>query len=272
MEIFATGLQMGESPRWHDGRLWVCDWLAGHVVSYDADGAPRVELAVPGLPFSLEWLPDGRPVLACAQGVVTAGEDGTLTAYGATDRAWNEIVVGPRGLVYVDEAGFDLMAGEEPRAGSVWVVRPDGSSEQVAGDVWFPNGMAVTADGTTLLVAESYATGSPRSRSVTTGPERAAGVGRPRRGHPRRHLPRRRRRLLVRRRAAPSVTRVAEGGAVLEVVDADRGCFACMLGGPDGRTLYVVATAWAGVAAIGAGEPSGQVLVHRAPSPHAGRP
>jgi sugar lactone lactonase YvrE len=68
---------------------------------------------------------------------------------------WNEIVVDTHGNTFVAEAGFDLMAGEEPRSGSVHVVRPDGSSRQVTDGVWFPNGMAVTADGSTLLVAES---------------------------------------------------------------------------------------------------------------------
>ena len=87
MEIFATGLRMGESPRWHDGRLWVCDWVAGEVLSYDAAGDPRVELTVIGLPFSVDWLPDGRTVLTSTDGVVMADADGTLTPYGATRQA-----------------------------------------------------------------------------------------------------------------------------------------------------------------------------------------
>ena len=96
VEIFATGLRMGESPRWHDGRLWVCDWVAGEVLSYDEQGDRRVELAMTGLPFSVDWLPDGRTVLTSNTGVVTADEDGTLTPYGATGQGWNEIVVDPR--------------------------------------------------------------------------------------------------------------------------------------------------------------------------------
>src|SRR3954451_3779710 len=156
VEVFATGLRMGESPRWHDGRLWVCDWVAGEVSSYDASGSRRVELKMTGLPFSVDWLPDGRTVLTSTEGVVITDEHGTLTPYGATGQAWNEIVVDPRGNTFVNAAGFDLMGGEAPRPGSVWVVRPDGSSAQVADEVWFPNGMAVPPDGSTLLVAESY--------------------------------------------------------------------------------------------------------------------
>ena len=273
MEIFATGLQMGESPRWHDGRLWVCDWVAGEVLSYDAAGHGTVELTMTGLPFSVDWLPDGRTVLTCHQGVVTADEHSSLTPYGATGQAWNEIVVDPAGNTFVNAAGFDLMGGEEAKPGYVWVVRPDGSSEQVAGDVWFPNGMAVTPDGGTLIVAESYghcltafdigADGTLGNRRVWADLGDAAPDG-----------------ICLDADGAAwyadvphrQCVRVAEGGEVLEVVKADRGCFACMLGGEDGRTLYVVANEWGGTSGIGQGEPSGQLLTHRAPSPHAGRP
>ena len=273
MEILATGLGLGESPRWHDGRLWVCDWVAGHVLSFDETGTSRVELTMSGLPFSVDWLRDGRTVLTSTQGVVVAGADGTLTPYGGTGRGWNEIVVDPRGHTYVNEVGFDLMSGEQPQAGSVWLVREDGSSSQVAGDVWFPNGMAVTADGSTLIVAESYGhvlTAFDIADDGTLGPPRVwADLGD---ANPDgicldaegacwyADVPHQR------------CVRVAEGGEVLDVVEADRGCFACMLGGESGDTLFVVAASWGGTSGVGQGEPTGQVLVHRAPAPHAGRP
>ncbi len=137
---------------------------------------------------------------------MTADEDGTLTPYGATGQAWNEIVVDPRGHTFVNAAGFDLMGGEEPKAGFVWVVRPDGTSEQVADDVWFPNGMAVTADGRTLVVAESYGhclTGFDIGDDGTL--DQPARLGRSRRGQPRRHLPRCRGGRVVRRRASSAL-------------------------------------------------------------------
>ena len=90
--VLATGLAMGESPRWHDGRLWVCDWLAGEVLTVDADGRTDVVRRVEGLPFSVDWLPDGREVYTTHQGVVV-GPD--LAPYGGTGRPWNEIVVDP---------------------------------------------------------------------------------------------------------------------------------------------------------------------------------
>jgi sugar lactone lactonase YvrE len=272
-EVFATGLRLGESPRWHDGRLWVCDWVAGEVLAFDTAGQREVMLRVAGLPFSIDWLPDGRAVLATNRGVVVATSGASLEPYGAPGVAGNEIVVDPRGNAFVNRAGFDLMGGEEPKPGAIAVVTPDGSSRDVAGDVWFPNGMAVTPDGATLLVAESYrkrltafgimADGSLTDRRTwaelgdgvpdgicldTTGAAWYADV------------PNRR------------CVRVLEGGEVLETVDVDRGCFACMLGGEDGRTLYIVAAAWGGTAAIGQGEPSGQVLTHRAAAPRAGHP
>jgi sugar lactone lactonase YvrE len=272
MEVFATGLVFGESPRWHDGRLWVCDWVAGEVLSFDAAGVRTVELRMTGLPFSVDWLADGRMLLTCPEGVVAA-EAGTTTPYGATGQAFNEIVVDPHDNTFVNAAGFDLMGGEEPKPGTVWVVRPDGSAREAAADVWFPNGMAVTADGGTLLVAESYGhrltafdiepDGSLGNRRVWAelGEGTPDGICLDAEGAvwyadvPNRHC-----------------VRVAEGGEVLETVEADRGCFACMLGGDDGRTLFVVAASWAGTAGIGVGEPTGQVLTHRAPAPHAGRP
>lgn len=273
MDVFATGLAMGESPRWHDGRLWVCDWIAGEVLSFDGAGERRVELAMSGLPFSVDWLPDGRTVLTSVAGVVTAAEDGALTAYGATGQSWNEIVVDRRGHVFVNTIGFDFMGGEEPRAGTVWVVRPDGSAAAVADDVWFPNGMAVTDDGGTLVVAESYGhrltafgieedgtltgrrlwadLGDGTPDGICLDAEGAAWYA---------DVPHQR------------CVRAAEGGEVLEVVETDRGCFACMLGGADGRTLYVVTASWGGPSALGQGARTGQILTHRAPAPHAGRP
>lgn len=267
MDVFATGLGLGESPRWHGGRLWVCDWLAGEVLSFGPDGDRRVELAMTGFPFSVDWLPDDTAVLTSSRGVVTT--DGA--AYGAMGRGWNEIVVDSYGNTFVNAAGFDLMAGEDPKPGFIWVISPDGSAREVAADLMFPNGMAITPDGRTLIVAESYARrltafdlaadGSLTERRVwaNLGEHAPDGI------------------CLDADGAAWYATvpgrccvRVAEGGEILDRVDADRGCFACMLGGDDGRTLYVVAAEWGGVDAIGGR--TGQVLTYRVAVAHDGRP
>lgn len=266
MELFADGLGLGESPRWHDGRLWVCDWVAGEVLSFGPAGDRRVELAMAGLPFSVDWLPDGQALLTCPRGVVTAeGAD-----HGGTGQGWNEIVVHPRGAVFVNSVGFDLMTGEAPKPGYVWVVPPEGAAREVAGDLAFPNGMALTPDGGTLIVAESYAQrltafdvaadGGLSGRRVWAQLEHAPdGICLDAQG-------------AVWYATVPGrcCVRVAEGGEVLDRVDADRGCFACMLGGEDGRTLFVLAAVWGGPDAVGGR--TGQVLTHRAEVPHAGRP
>jgi sugar lactone lactonase YvrE len=259
--IFATGIQMGESPRWHDGRFWMCDWLAGEVLAFSESGAPEVVARVEGLPFSIDWLPDGRLVATTPRGVV-AGPD--LATYGAAGHPFNEIVVDAAGNCWVDMPGS--MPWEESRPGIVAVVRPDGSWAQVADDVWFPNGMAII-DETTLVVAESHA---DRLTAWTIGADGSLSD----------------RRVWAEIGEAPDgicvdadgaiwyatvpgqrCVRVAEGGEVLQVVEADRGCFACMLGGDDGRTLYVVANHYGPQ-----GASDGIVLTQRVDVPHAGRP
>jgi sugar lactone lactonase YvrE len=262
-ELFATDLRMGESPRWHDGRFWMCDWLAGEVLAFDADGSRTVVTRVDGLPFSIDWLPDDRLVITTANGVVVGPEQ---APYGAVGQPFNEIVVDAAGRAWVDMPG--AAPWEDPKPGIVAVVLPDGSSHQVAGDVWFPNGMVVLGDDT-LVVAESHAdrltawtitgSGALSDRRVWAdlGPgaapdgicadaEGAIWYG---------SVPGRR------------CARVAEGGDVLDTIEIDRGCFACMLGGDDGQTLFLVANHYG---AEGASD--GIVLTQRVDTPHAGRP
>ena len=205
-EMFATGIQMGESPRWHDGRFWMCDWLAGEVLAFDADGDREVVARVEGLPFSIDWLPDGELVATTPNGVVTGPE---LTPYGATGQPFNEIVVDAAGRVWVDMPGSTPW--EESKPGIVAVVLPDGTSRHVADDVWFPNGMAILGDDT-LVLAESHAdrltawtineSGELVDRRVWA--DLGPGLG------PRRHLRGRRRGDLVRQCPGQRCTRVAE--------------------------------------------------------------
>src|SRR4051812_26423530 len=150
-QVLATGIQMGESPRWHDGRFWMCDWLAGEVLAFDAGGAREVVARVEGLPFSIDWLPDSR-LVATTPGGLVAGPD--LEPYGASGQPFNEIAVDGAGRAWVDMPGS--MPWEERKAGPVSVVLPDGTSRRVADGVWFPIGMVVLGDNT-LVVAESHA-------------------------------------------------------------------------------------------------------------------
>ena len=263
-EIFATGIQMGESPRWHDGRFWMCDWLAGEVLAFNADGDREVVARVHGLPFSIDWLPDGTLVMTTPSGVVV-GEG--LAPYGATGQPFNEIVVDRAGRVWVNMPGAP--PAQESKPGFITVVLPDGSSHRVADDVWFPNGMAILDDNT-LVLAESHA------HRLTAWTITESG-----------ELIDRRVWAELGQGAAPDgicvdadgaiwyasvpgqrCTRVAPGGEVLENIEVDRGCFACMLGGDDGRTLYIVANRYDG----GSNASGGVVLTQSVDVPHAGRP
>jgi sugar lactone lactonase YvrE len=247
VEVVLDGLTMGESPRWHDGRLWVCDWGTGEVLSVDGRGQRRVEAIVPSMPICIDWQPDG-PLL-----VVSGGERRVLRQLAdaafevlcdlapLVDQPWNEIVVHDRGFAFVNTIGFDLMAGEPPASGVVAVVASDGSAHIVADDLAFPNGMTLTSDGHALLVAESYGARitafDVAADGTLTGRRVWADVGE---GAPDglcldaegalwyADVPNRR------------CVRVRAGGEVLEVVETERGCFSCTLGGTDGRTLFLV--------------------------------
>jgi sugar lactone lactonase YvrE len=273
--ILVEDLVFGESPRWHDGRLWLCDWGAHEILAVDLDGTRELVAELPTFPFSIDWLPDGRLVVVADGGlfVEDAGEMVPwLDLSQLSDRPWNEIVVDGHGNTFVNGIGFDLMAGEKPGPGLIAVVTPDGSLRQVAGKMAFPNGMVVTPDSSTLVVAESYAgrltafdieaDGSLANRRVWADLGDGAPDG-----------------LCLDAEGAiwyadvphRRVVRVREGGEVLNTVELDRGGFACTLGGADRRTLLVLATRWLGTAGVEA-DRTGQVVAIDAPAAGAGFP
>jgi sugar lactone lactonase YvrE len=275
--ILTEGIAFPESPRWHQGRLWFSDWIAHQVIALDPEGGSEVVAEVDAFPFSIDWLPDGQMLITAGRSVLRMEPDGSLVTdadlNGLTDFGLNEIVVDSRGNVYVHGAGFDLMGGGEFAPGIVALLRPDGSADVVAEGVAFPNGMAITPDGSTLVVADSYAneligfqigsdgTLSGRRTWAGLGDDNPDGICLDGEGAawyadvPHSHC-----------------VRVAEGGEVLQTVEVDRGCFACMLGGPDGSTLFIAAQEWDGPEQIGTGPSTGQILAIEAPAPHAGHP
>ena len=281
-QTLITGIAFGESPRWHDGRLWFADWGAQEVIAVDRDGVSEVVVRVgfPSFPLSIDWLPDGRLLLVSARdGLLLRREpDGSLTthadlgALAAEGQPWNEIVVDGRGNAYVNNTGFDFPGGEFA-PGTIALVAPDGSAREVAEGIAFPNGMAVTPDNSTLICAESYgrkltafdigADGTLSNKRVWADlgdgvpdgicidAEGAVWYG---------DVPNRR------------CARVAEGGDVLQTVELDRGCFACMLGGADGKTLFIVAQEWGGIENMRSEGRTGRVLTVVAPAARAGWP
>lgn len=276
--VLYTGLAFGESPRWHDGRLFVSDWGAREVIAIDDVGTAEVVARVPTAPFCLDFLPDGRLL------VVSGGDarllrrepDGSLVTHaeltGVSDKPWNDIVADASGNAYVNTIGFDFPGGDFA-PGTVALVAPDGSVRSVADGLAFPNGMALTADGATLIVAESYARRLTAFDVATDGGLSGRrvwadlGDGVPDG-------------ICVDAEGAVwysdvpgrCCVRVREGGEILRRIDLDRGCFACMLGGTDGQTLFLVATTWSGDINAGDAARTGQVLTVRVPVPHAGRP
>ena len=269
-----TGIGLGESPRWHDGRLWFADWVAQELIALDPEGASEVITTVRSLPFSIDWLPDGTLLITSGQRLLRMAADGSLVTHAElghlSEHGWNEIVVDGRGHTYVNNICFDFMAGAPFAPGIIALVTAGGAVRQVADGLAFPNGMAVTPDGSTLIVAESFAgrlsafdiaaDGALSNRRVWAElGEGGDGICLDAEG-------------AVWTPAMQACLRVREGGEVLERIELDRFCFACMLGGEDRRTLFMLAADWSGTENIGKGPPTGKVLTVRAPAPGAGRP
>jgi sugar lactone lactonase YvrE len=280
LQTLMTGIAFGESPRWHDDRLWFSDWGAQEVIAVDLEGKSEVIVRVqfPSFPMCIDFLPNGRLLVVSARDrlLLRMEPDGSLVTYAdltsLSDHGFNDIVVDGRGNAYVNDVGFDFPGGEFA-PGTIALVTPDGSARQVADGVAFPNGMVVTPDNSTLIVAESYgkkltafdiaADGSLSNRRVWADldggvpdgicldAENAVWYG---------DVPNKR------------CVRVREGGEVLQTIELDRGCFACALGGANKRTLFMIATKWGGPANMADAARTGQVLTVEVPAPGVGWP
>jgi sugar lactone lactonase YvrE len=277
LTTLVSGLRFPEAPRWHGGRLWFSDFFRHAVYSVPVSGDLQEEVGIAGSPSGLGWDSDGnlivvsmhdRRLLAVRDGVPREVAD--LSAH--ADGHCNDMVVDASGRAYVGNFGFDLYAGEAPRPTCLLRVDPDGSVHRAADQLWFPNGMVLTPDGSTLIVAETHAhrltafdaapDGRLSGRRVfadlpgsypdglcldAEGAVWAADA----RGH--------------------RVLRVREGAAVLQVVSTGaRRAYACMLGGDSGTTLFVCTATAIGPAA--AQREDGRIEFTQVEVPHAGRP
>lgn len=275
--VLVDGLVMGESPRWFRDRWWCADWGARELLAIDPDtGRTEVVLRADSMPFSLDRTPDGDLLVVGDGRLVRIDRSGThhvvadLTSI--SPHPWNEIVVDGRGVAHLNNIGFDMMGGDAPGEGFVARVEPDGRTAVVADGLAFPNGMALTPDDSTLIVAESYGNrltafdvedgGLARRRvwaelgdgypdGICLDAEGAAWYA---------DVPNRR------------CVRVRQGGEVLQTIEVDRGCFSCTLGGPDRRTLGIVAANWGGPDAVADQAGTGRFLTVRVEVPGAGRP
>jgi sugar lactone lactonase YvrE len=290
-EILADGVFFGEGPRWHEGRLWFSDFFAHAIKSVSAEGDVRVEVQTDDRPSGLGWLPDGRLqfVAMTSRTVRRVETDGSITVVADLSSLapfhCNDMVIDAAGHAFVGHFGFDLdhslinngveaTIADHPVA-SLIRVDTDGTTTVAAADMHFPNGSVITPDGSTLIVGETLgfrltafdlgADGSLTNRRVWAdlGARVPDGCCLDADGN-----------IWVANPLAPEcylVAEGAEGGDIIEVIDTGDPCFACMLGGDDGKTLFML-TAPTSIAEIAAAEAKGHVRTARVSSGHAGRP
>ncbi len=274
LPVLLDGLDFGEGPRWHDGRLWFSDFDQHTVSSVGDDGTRRVELELDDFPSGLGWLPDGRLLVVAMESrrLLRVDADGTLVTHAdlsavAAGRC-NDMVVAADGTAYVGNFGFELGTPAKPAA--LARVQPDGRVDVVADGLHFPNGSVITPDGGTLIVGETF---GKRATAFTIAEDGTL------------HDPRlwadlgdvlpdgctldAEGAIWFADARGSAVVRVKEGGEVLDRIDAGQKTYACALGGDDGRTLYVVCADGAG---DDAGRGTGTIRTARVDVPHAGLP
>jgi sugar lactone lactonase YvrE len=286
--LLADGFYYGEGPRWRDGRLWFSDFLAHAVNSISLSGDLRTEFAIDDQPSGLGWMPDGSMLIVSMKKrqVLRRDTSGAIFVHAdlnpiATFHC-NDMVVGPSGEAYVGNFGFDLeheMSTRGPQqvfadhvAAKLAYVAPNGEVSVAANEMHFPNGSVITPDGKTLIVGETLGGvltafdlgpgGALSNRRVwaPTFPRLPDGITLDANGN-----------IWIANPRAPECALIRPGGEVLEVIDTGQPCFACMLGGSDGRTLFMLtAPSFAGLDAKA--PPSGKLLVAEVEAPHAGRP
>jgi sugar lactone lactonase YvrE len=286
ISVYSEGYSFLEGPRWHDGRLFVSDFYTYRVLSIDGSGRAATVTEVATQPSGLGWLPDGRMLIVSMRDhrILRREPNGELVEHANIDELVgghvNDMVVDASGRAFVGNFGFDFMAGEEPRSTVLVRVDPDGSTRTVAEDMHFPNGSVIL--GTTLVVAESlgnrltafdigsdgslsgrrdwYAFGEPPSAGadIVVAPD---GIGADADGA-----------IWVADAFHHRVVRVTEADGIVEEIDTgEQQAYACMLGGDDGRTLFICAAPnSAEEERIGATD--GQLLAVRVDVPHGGIP
>ena len=281
-----------ENPRWHDGRLWVSDYWRYQVSAISPEGATEIVAGVPGSPSGLGWLPDGTLLVVSMQdNTLLRVEDGATVQHAdlsaCSGGQSNDMVVDATGRAYVST--IDFMAFADMPTTNLVRVDPDGSVSVAADGLSFPNGLVITPDGSTLIVAESWAQrltafdlqpdGSlakrrewaqfaPPPAAGTQGPPAEwscapDGIALDAEGA-----------VWVADAANKRAVRVREGGLILEEIGAgDLDVLACALGGDDGRTLFLCATPdYRLMPDEAATTLPARILTCRVDVPHAGRP
>ncbi len=287
VQQLCDGLYFAEGPRWHGGKLWFSDFYDQAVKTVDADGQVRTMLTVAEHPSGLGWLPDGRLlVVSMRDRRVLRLEDDELVEHadlsGIAEFYCNDMVVDASGRAYVGNFGFDLHAAARSddfigalkayKGATLARVDPDGSVHVAATALRFPNGTVITPDGKTLIIAETLAArltafdvhsdGSLHNQrewaplpgvspdGICLDADGAVWVADAR---------------------APHCIRVSEGGEVLAEVATDQHVYACMLGGDDGKTLFML-VADDSMPDVVSAKRTGRILTTRVSVGHAGLP
>jgi len=277
-EVLVGGLDFGEGPRWHDGRLWYSDFYRHGVFAVTPGGECEQVLALDDHPSGLGWLPDGRLLVVGmkARRVLRREHDGELVVHAdlssiATGRC-NDMVVAADGTAYLGNFGYDVWSGGPRRNAALARVRPDGTADVAAEDLEFPNGSVITPDGATLVVGESM---GRRYTAFDIGPDGALSG---------------RRVWAELGEIGPDgctldaegaiwcadalhgvLVRVREGGEITHRAELGQNAYACALGGDDGRTLFAMC-ADSPREEDAAGTGSGTIRTARVDVPHAGLP
>ncbi len=288
VKLLAEGIYFGEAPRWRDGRLWFSDFHAHAVKSLSPAGDLRTEFEIDDSPSGLGWMPDGSMLVVSMvkRLVLRRAIDGILSVHADLGEVaafhCNDMVVDAAGRAFVGNFGFDLGAEVAARGiddvigshatANLVRVDPDGRVSIAADGLHFPNGSVITPDGRTLIVGETLSgsltafdlaeDGSLSNRRLwaSTWPRAPDGIALDAEGA-----------IWIANPFAPECVRIAEGGAVLDVIETESPCFACMLGGDDDRSLFIL-TCPTFDEAEAAKAPMGQVLVAQVKAGPAGRP
>jgi sugar lactone lactonase YvrE len=244
-KILLGGLCFPEGPRWHEGKLWFSDMHGHKVMALGLDGAAQTIVEVPAAPSGLGWLPDGRLlVVSMEDRRLLRLDPGGLTEVADLHRFatfhCNDMVVDAQGRAYVGNFGFDLHGGAHPVPTVLTLVLPNGDARVVADELMFPNGTVITPDGRTLIIGESFGPrlsafdiqpdGSLRNRRIWAPLDRTVpdGICLDAEGA-----------VWVASPISNEVVRVVEGGTITQRIPIEMQAFACMLGGPQRRHLFI---------------------------------
>ena len=248
-QTLLDGLSFSEGPRWHQGRLWFSDMYQGQVMAVDLEGKVEIICHVENEPSGLGFLPDGRLLVVSMQDRRLLRLDGSelvevadLSAH-ATFHC-NDMLVDGQGRAYVGNFGYDLHGGAELVPAKLVRVDPDGSVHVAADELRFPNGTALTPDGKTLIIGETFGAcltafdvapdGALSNRRLWAQLQAAVpdGICLDAEGC-----------VWVASPVGHKVLRVREGGEVTQQIDIETEAFACMLGGPERKTLFICTAA-----------------------------